>query len=183
MITSQTGTHSCRGEEEREKASLQQHSVGLVAREILRRADERQKAHEAHRQRDSWPDIEHQQDRGHNPNPANGHQHVRAAREPEKRGRIPEALQSEFNQRLQIFVCRQDAVRTNQSLDLKQEWIKGGEIDETEPAQEYPPRKRTVRGATFRGKQPAERDHKSDATPSPSRSYADSSGWNVLLPR
>src|SRR5580700_1852495 len=156
MIICQTRTASCRREEKRNEARFQQHSVRLVARKILRCTDERQKAHEAHREHQSRPDVEHHQNRGHQPNPANGHQHMRAAGEPEQCWRVPEAPQPKLRQRLQIFSRRQDAVRTNQPLDLKQEWVKRREIDETETAQKDPSRKRAVGGTAFRRKQPAD---------------------------
>jgi hypothetical protein len=60
--------------------------------------------------------------------------------------------------RLQIVTCREDAVRTDEPADLKDQGEKKAEkYDEPQPAQEEPAWNQAVRGARLRVQQPADR--------------------------
>ena len=86
MIAAEAWTKSRRREEQRDESRLQQHAVRLVAGEILRSGNEGEKADEADEQHAARPDIGDQQQRGDHAHPAQRHQHVRAAGEPEQVG-------------------------------------------------------------------------------------------------
>ena len=56
---------------------------------------------------------------------------------------------------LQIFARRQNPVRANQTQDLPRQRVEGGEIDEPEHAQEYPPCDQVTRRALRATQQPS----------------------------
>ncbi len=116
----QARPESSGSEEQRDESGLQQHAVRLIAGEILRRCHERKKADEADEQHAPRPHVHHQQDRSENADPADRHQHVIAARQPQQCGNKPEARRPEvLFHRFQISAGRKNSFRTDEPLDLE----------------------------------------------------------------
>src|SRR5579872_6558178 len=145
-----------RRKEQRNEPRLQQHTVGLIARKILSRTYERQITDEADKQCPTRPYVEHHQNRSPHTRPAQQHQHVRTAGEPQQRRRKPSA--SDISQRsgydLQIFIRRQNSLWTDEPADLKHQGEKCTEVNEPQSAQEYPTRKQTVLRSPMRIEKP-----------------------------
>ncbi len=139
-----------RSQKEREKPRLQQHPIGLVAGEILRRADKRKEAREADHQHRARPHIRDQKHRRNQPHPAHRHQHVVAARKPQQRRRVPETQRPHAARIVQILARRQNPLRADQSLDLKQQRKERRKVDQPQRAQKQPARDQAVRRAVFR---------------------------------
>src|SRR5215467_9495005 len=126
--------------EKTEEAGGEQHAVGLVAREILRGGHERQKEKKTDREHGPRPAIQNQQDRADQAEPAEQSERMRTAAKPEQGWRIPAARRSghDLGEFLEVRACRQQAVRTQQAANLKQQRIEGGKIDNAQSAQKQP---------------------------------------------
>ena len=121
MRSAEAGPDSRGGEEDRNEARFEKHAVRLVAGEVLGGDDERKETHKANEECEARPEIEGDEyGRGH-PCPADGEQHVRAARQPQERRRIPYA--AEKPERLlylpQVGARGQYSAWTDQAADLE----------------------------------------------------------------
>ena len=138
-IGAQARTESARGEEDRDERRFEEHAVRLIRREILRRGDEGQKADPGHRDADSRPQIENECDGCRESEP---HQRVErpiAGVDPQERRGEPVTLKSKrVMHGLEKGVGGKDAVRADQTVDLKIERVKRGEEDAAEGAQPDP---------------------------------------------
>src|SRR5277367_4243739 len=147
---------SARRNEKREESGLEQHSVGLIAGEISRSADEGKKTYEANREHAARPYIKDEQRRRGHANPTKSDEHVRAAGKPEHAWYIPiPGMTNVLGNTLQIFSGRENALGTDQPTNLKYEWEKRRKINQAESAQENPARKEAIRGTASRIEEPA----------------------------
>ena len=138
MRAAEARAESRRREKERDESGFEQHSVRLVAGKILRRADERKKADEADRERARA--ARHSNTTSSDairPDPADQHERAIARAEPEERRREPESLPMKRGRnRLQIIASGKNSVGADESLDLKEQRIKRGKINQTRAREE-----------------------------------------------
>src|SRR5262249_55103073 len=129
-----------RRKEKAEEAGGEQHAIGLVAREILGRSDERQKEKKTDGQHRARPAIQNQQERADHAEPTERGERMRTAAKPEQGWRIPEAHRSrhDLGYFLEVGARRQQAIRTQQPANLKYERIEGGKVDRAHSPQKQP---------------------------------------------
>src|SRR6185437_3553617 len=146
----QAGPQAGWRKKERDETGFHEHAIRLEAGEILRGGDERQKTNQAYRQRQAWPEIKNNYDRSYQSNPCDQQQGTIAGAEPEQSWRKPEALQP------RIIICnvaqiarrRQDAVGADHALELEEERVERGKIDNAQAAEKDPARQQ-MRAWTF----------------------------------
>ena len=132
-----------RREKQRDEAGFEEHAVRLVAGEIARRGDEGKEAHERDEQRRARPNVEDDENRRDQADPRDQHEGAVARAEPEEAGRVPPFVSVNGRRDgLQKVAGWKDAGGTEQSLDLENQGIECGEVDQAERAQENPARQR-----------------------------------------
>ena len=137
-----------RGGEDREKPGLEQQHVPLEGHERPADRREREVERPTEDEVDGRPDVEQDQHSGDDSRETAHDERRAVGAEPEQRRHQPEALHAMvLAHRLEELLSRQDAVRTDQPLDLDPERSERDEIDEGEGAQEHPLREHIRRAA------------------------------------
>jgi hypothetical protein len=149
-------------EKQADESCLQQHAIGLVAREVLRCADKRKKTNEADCQHPARPEVQHQKKRGCHACPTNSVQHHRPARPPKHARRIPHSLPvtEGLSHCLKIVSGRKNSLRANESANLEEKREEGREVDRAQATEESPPRKQSARSCSRRIKEPFDRRYR-----------------------
>src|SRR5579859_6541153 len=120
MIITKTRAPTGRREKQAEKSCREQHTVRLIARKILGSGDKgkiRDKTNGRHAAR---PDIEHQKHGRGQAGPAQKHERVRSAAQPEERGRVPESFCAEVARYgLKVRAGGKNSVRPDEPANLE----------------------------------------------------------------
>ena len=133
------------GEKEREEASFEKHAIGLVAGEVGRGADEREKADKADEEHAARKNVESEEKGGEQTGADDGHQHVIARREPEEGGSVPETRDTHgVGYSVEVLGSGKDAACPDETADLEEEGEKCGEINHANGAEEKPARNEAV---------------------------------------
>ena len=144
----QPGRNPAGARKRRDKAGFEQHAVGLIVCEVLCPADEGKIAEEADGQHGARPDVCHEEQRCHHAHNAERREHVVAGGKPENGRRVPEAERAKTMPHVfEEFACRQNALRSDQAMDLEDKREECGEVDEAEGAQKEPASNQTIRCA------------------------------------
>src|ERR1051325_10531303 len=130
-----------RCEEQREERGLEEHAVGLVAGEVLRRADEGEEADAGHGDGRARKEVDDDGYGRGDAEPDDDVEHGVAGGDPQQRRREPVRLPAgDLLERGEVLARGKDAVRADEAVDLEEERVEGGEEDQAEGAEPEPSR-------------------------------------------
>ena len=145
------GHNPARRKKQRDESRLQQHAVGLIAGEILRRGDEGKKTDKADGKAEPRPDIQERNQRCDDPDPDHQHHRTRTRRNPEQRGHVPKPGRAEILRGgAEVVARRQKALRPDQSFDLEKQRVESRKVNERQRAQKDPSRQDRIARAKLR---------------------------------